>query len=106
MFHGLICLDREHRFVTAGLSVALYDVLINVNALLHLSPSKKAVGIATGTGEVGDDDWVFIRVDVVVVAALDHLLTTLEAPAPIEVLVWFIFHKGVRPFLRRADCEE
>jgi hypothetical protein len=49
---AFVVLDREHRFVTAGLSVALYDVLINVNALLHLSPSEKAVGIATGTGEI------------------------------------------------------
>ena len=49
---AFVVLDREHGFVTAGLSVALYHMLINVNALLHLSPSKKAVGIATGTGEI------------------------------------------------------
>ena len=35
---AFVVLDREHRFVTAGLSVALYDVLINVNALLHYFP--------------------------------------------------------------------
>ena len=68
----------------------------------RLAPSEKAVAIATGTGEVGDDDWVFIRVDIVVVAALDHLLTTLEATAPVKVLVGFIFHRLATPFLRRA----
>jgi hypothetical protein len=89
---AFVVLDREHRFVTAGLSVALYDVLINVNALLHLSPSEKAVGIATGTGEVGDDDFIIVRVDVVVVAALDHLLAALEATAPVKVLVVLVAH--------------
>ena len=41
---AFVVLDREHGFVTAGLSVALYDVLVNVDALLHL---------LTGTG-IGD----------------------------------------------------
>jgi hypothetical protein len=41
-----------------------------------------------------------------VVAALDHLLAALEAPAPVKILVGFIFHRVIRPFLRRADCEE
>jgi hypothetical protein len=95
---AFVVLDREHGFVTAGLSVALYDVLINVDALLHLSPSEKAVGIATGTGEVGDDDFIIVRVDVVdvvdvvVVAALDHLLAALEATAPVKVLVVLVAH--------------
>ena len=35
---AFVVLDREHRFVTAGLSVALYDVLINVTARLHYFP--------------------------------------------------------------------
>ena len=89
---AFVVLDREHGFVTAGLSVALYHMLINVDALLHLSPSEKAVGIATGTGEVGDDDFIIVRVDIVVVTALDHLLTTLEAPAPVKVLVVLVAH--------------
>ena len=49
---AFVVLDREHGFVAAGLSVALYHMLINVDALLHLAPSEKAVGIATGTGEI------------------------------------------------------
>ena len=80
-----------------GLSYIYQPHFIN-----YLAPSEKAVGIATGTGEVGDDDFIIVRVDIVVVAALDHLLAALEATAPVKVLVWFIFHKGVRPFLRRA----
>ena len=60
--------------------------------MLDLSPSEKAVAIATGTGEVGDDDFIIVRIDVVVVAALDHLLTTLEAPAPVKVLVVLVAH--------------
>ena len=89
---AFVVLDREHGFVTAGLSVALYDVLINVDALLHLSPREKAVAIATGTGEVGDDDFIIVRVDVVVVTALDHLLTALKATAPVKVLVVLVAH--------------
>ena len=89
---AFVVLDREHGFVTAGLSVALYHMLINVDALLHLSPSEKAVGIATGTGEVGDDDFIIVRVDVVVVTALDHLLTALKATAPVKVLVVLVAH--------------
>ena len=106
---AFVVLDREHGFVTAGLSVALYQMLVNVDALLHLSPSEKAVGIAVRAVEIGDDNIftiVVLRNHPVIlthmVPALYHLLTTLEAPAPVKVLVWFIFHKGVRPFLRRA----
>ena len=43
---AFVVFNSEHGFVTAGLSVALYHMLINVNALLHLAPSEKAVGIA------------------------------------------------------------
>ena len=80
-----------------GLSYIYQPHFIN-----YLAPSEKAVAIATGTGEVGDDDFIIVRVDIVVVTALDHLLTALEATAPIEVLVVFIFHRVIRPSLRRA----
>ena len=60
--------------------------------LLHLSPSEKAVGIAVWAGEVGDDDFIIIRIDVVVVSALYHLLTALEATAPVKVLVVLVAH--------------
>ena len=50
------------------------------------------MGIATGTGEVGDDDFIIVRIDVVVVAALDHLLAALEATAPVKVLVVLVAH--------------
>ena len=35
---AFVVLDREHGFVTAGLSVALYQMLVNVDALLHYFP--------------------------------------------------------------------
>ena len=33
---AFVVLDREHGFVTAGLSVALYHMLVNVDAFTHL----------------------------------------------------------------------
>ena len=55
-------------------------------------PGEEAVGIAVWAVEIGDDDFIIVRVDVVVVAALDHLLAALKASAPIEVLVVLVAH--------------
>ena len=69
-------------------------------------PGEEAVGLAAWAGEIRDDDFLIVGIDVVMVPALDHSLAAPETAAPIRILVGFIFHKGVRPFLRRAGCEE